>query len=140
MKEWQTQFPSNPPLTISVNLSSRQFNQPDLPEQIKELIDKTGIIPTSLQLELTEMTLIRDIDNAVEKIKRIRAMGVEIEIDDFGTGYSSLGYLRHLPVNNLKIDRSFISTLGRNRKRHPDHPGHHCHGKQPKHKGDCRRD
>ncbi len=114
MNQWQTQFPTDPPLTISVNLSSRQFNQPDLPEQIKHILDETGIIPSSLQLELTEMTLIRDVDAAVEKIERIREMGVEIEIDDFGTGYSSLGYLRHLPVNNLKIDRSFISTLGKN--------------------------
>jgi diguanylate cyclase (GGDEF)-like protein len=112
MKQWQSQFRMEPPLTISVNLSSRQFAQPDLVRQIKEVLDKTNLPASSLFLELAEITLIEDIEKAVTKIKQIRALGVGIEIDDFGTGYSSLGYLRHLPVNILKLDRSFTSTLG----------------------------
>jgi diguanylate cyclase (GGDEF)-like protein len=112
MKQWQTQFSMNPPLTISVNLSSRQFSQPDLIQQIDEILKTTGLPAKSLFLELSEMTLIENIETSVMKIVRLQKIGVGVEIDDFGTGYSSLGYLRHLPVDNLKIDRSFISTLG----------------------------
>ncbi len=115
MREWQTRYPLDPPLSVSVNLSSRQFAQPDLVRQIEEVLEETGLPPESLLLELTEMTLIEDIETAVAKIEGLHALGVGIELDDFGTGYSSLGYLRHLPVNNLKIDRSFISALGANK-------------------------
>jgi diguanylate cyclase (GGDEF)-like protein len=112
MKHWQTQFTIEPPLTVSVNLSSREFSQIDLPQQIEKVLEETALPAGSLLLELTEFTLIEDMEAAAAKIEQIRALGVGIEIDDFGTGYSSLGYLRNLPVNNLKIDRSFTSTLG----------------------------
>lgn len=112
MKQWQTQFSMEPPLSISVNLSSRQFAQPDLAGQITAILEETGLSGASLLLELTETTLIEDIETAAAKIEYLQTLGVGVEIDDFGTGYSSLGYLRRLPVNNLKIDRSFISTLG----------------------------
>jgi diguanylate cyclase (GGDEF)-like protein len=112
MKQWQTQFSMEPPLSISVNLSSRQFAQPDLAEQIAAILEETDLPGASLLLELTETTLIEDIETAVAKIEHLQRLGIGVEIDDFGTGYSSLGYLRRLPVNNLKIDRSFISTLG----------------------------
>jgi diguanylate cyclase (GGDEF)-like protein len=115
MKQWQTQFSMEPPLSISVNLSSRQFAQPDLAEQIAAILEETDLPGASLRLELTERTLIEDIETAAAKIEYLQALGIEVEIDDFGTGYSSLGYLRRLPVNNLKIDRSFISTLGVNK-------------------------
>jgi len=112
MKQWQTQFSMEPPLSISVNLSSRQFAQPDLAGKITAVLEETGLAGASLLLELTETTLIEDIETAATKIEYLQTLGIGVEIDDFGTGYSSLGYLRRLPVNNLKIDRSFISTLG----------------------------
>ncbi len=112
MKEWQDYFRMESPLTISVNLSSRQFAQPDLAQQIAAILTETGLPANNLVLELSETTLIEDINTAAGKIEKIQILGVGVEIDDFGTGYSSLGYLRRLPVNNLKIDRSFISTLG----------------------------
>jgi diguanylate cyclase (GGDEF)-like protein len=112
MQQWQTQFSMEPPLTISVNLSSRQFVQPDLAQQIEDVLEETALPARSLLLEITEMTLIEDIETAVAKIEHLQTLGIGVEIDDFGTGYSSLGYLRRLPINSLKIDRSFISTIG----------------------------
>ncbi|MBC7876565.1 MAG: EAL domain-containing protein [Anaerolineales bacterium] len=112
MQQWHNQFNMEFPLTISVNLSSRQFAHPELATQITTVLQQTGLPARSLLLELTETTLIEDIESAVTKIEHLQTLGVGVEIDDFGTGYSSLGYLRRLPVNNLKIDRSFISTLG----------------------------
>jgi len=111
-KRWQDRFVLDPPLAISVNLSRRQFAQPELVERIAAILKETGLPAGCLSLELAEMTLIEDIDSSVEKINRLHDLGVGVEIDDFGTGYSSLGYLRRLPVSHLKIDRSFISTLG----------------------------
>jgi diguanylate cyclase (GGDEF)-like protein len=111
MKQWQTEFHTEPPLTISVNLSSRQFSQPDLIVQIEAVLEKTGLSASSLLVELTETTMVEDIEQAVTKIDQLHKLGVGIEIDDFGTGYSSLGYLRHLPVNSLKMDRSFTNSL-----------------------------
>src|SRR5687768_2700597 len=115
MKQWQTEFNMESSLTISVNLSSRQFMQSDLVRQIEDVLEQTALSAESLRLELTEMTLIEDVETAVIIIERLRTLGVGVEIDDFGAGYSSLGYLRHLPVNNIKIDRSFISMLGVNK-------------------------
>ena len=115
MKQWQTEFNMESSLTISVNLSSRQFTQSDLVRQIEDVLEQTALSAESLRLELTEMTLIEDVETAVIIIERLRTLGVGVEIDDFGAGYSSLGYLRHLPVNNIKIDRSFISMLGVNK-------------------------
>ena len=115
MKQWQTEFNMEASLSISVNLSSRQFMQSDLVRQIEDVLEQTALSAESLRLELTEMTLIEDVETAVIIIERLRTLGVGVEIDDFGAGYSSLGYLRHLPVNNIKIDRSFISMLGVNK-------------------------
>ena len=112
MKQWQMQFDVKPPLTISLNLSSRQFAQPNLTHQIEEVLRQTALPAESLMLEITETTLIDEIELAAAKIEQLHILGVGIEIDDFGSGYSAMGYLRNLPVNILKIDRSFISTLG----------------------------
>jgi EAL domain-containing protein (putative c-di-GMP-specific phosphodiesterase class I) len=112
MKEWQMQFNMEPLLNISVNLSSRQFSQPDLAQQIESVLHETALPASSLLLELTETTLLADIEAAVSKIEDLQTLGIGVEIDDFGSGYSSLGYLTRLPVNNLKIDRSFITSLG----------------------------
>jgi EAL domain-containing protein (putative c-di-GMP-specific phosphodiesterase class I) len=98
---------------VSVNLSARQLAQPDLAEQIAEVIMETGVAPENLCLEITESVLMDDADTAITVIERVRALGVRLAIDDFGTGYSSLGYLKRFPVEFVKIDRSFVDGLGR---------------------------
>lgn len=116
MREWQDRHPTDPPLTISVNLSAKQFTQPDLSEQIKETLEATGLAAKSLKLEITESVLIEEGEVGRRMLKQLRALGIQVEIDDFGTGYSSLSYLQQLPLDTLKIDRSFISHMGANGK------------------------
>lgn len=98
-------------LSIAVNISGRQFHQSKLPEIVKATLDKTGLEPQFLELELTESLLVNDIDHAVETMYQLKDMGTRLVIDDFGTGYSSLSYLKQFPVDKLKIDRSFINEL-----------------------------
>ncbi len=98
-------------LKLAVNLSARQFHQPDLTAEIKRVIDTTGIEPSSLELEITESILMGDIDEAIAVMGQIRALGVELAIDDFGTGFSSLNYLKRFPINTLKVDQSFVRDL-----------------------------
>ena len=96
---------------VAVNVSSRQFHHGDLAESVQRSLDIHGLDPQCLELEVTEGTLIEDIDLARVNLDRLRDLGVRISIDDFGTGYSSLSYLKRLPIDVLKIDRSFISAL-----------------------------
>jgi len=112
MREWQGQFPRAAGLYVSVNLSGRQFANPELIEQIKEALETTGLAPQSLKLEVTESVVMEDIEKTIEMLRQLRALGVESSIDDFGTGYSSLSYLHHFPSSTLKIDRSFIGRMG----------------------------
>ena len=98
-------------LQISVNISAAQFQRAELIETISDAIREANLDPTLLQLELTESTLMRDTEKHIETLQQIRDMGVDVAIDDFGTGYSSLSYLKRLPINCLKIDRSFIRDL-----------------------------
>ncbi|STX51174.1 regulatory protein (GGDEF and EAL domains) [Legionella busanensis] len=98
-------------LSIAVNISGRQFRQTKLPELIQEILMKSGLPASYLELELTESLLVDDVKHAVETMYQLREMGAKLVIDDFGTGYSSLSYLKQFPVNKLKIDRSFISEL-----------------------------
>ena len=109
---WQERFPSDPPLSISVNLSTRQFSDPRLVSDIAAAIRDSGIPATSLVLEITESLLVRDSDGTIAKLRAIRAMGVRLAIDDFGTGYSSLSYLQRFPLDVLKIDRAFVEAVG----------------------------
>ncbi|MBW4417645.1 MAG: EAL domain-containing protein [Myxacorys californica WJT36-NPBG1] len=111
MREWQIQFPMNPPLTISVNVSSRQFAQPDLVDQVQQILQETGFSAQCLKLEITESTVMENADAAVAMLHKLRDLGIHLSIDDFGTGYSSLGYLHRFPVDTLKIDRSFITNV-----------------------------
>ena len=99
-------------LSVAVNLSARQFHQPDLVTQIRAAVAETGLPPSALEIELTESTVMDDAERAVGILRELRAIGIRISVDDFGTGYSSLSYLRKLPINSLKIDRSFISDIG----------------------------
>jgi diguanylate cyclase (GGDEF)-like protein/PAS domain S-box-containing protein len=114
MREWQQRFPSDPPLFISVNLSIRQFNEPRLIEQVKEILAETELDPRSLKLEITESAVMDNIDAATEMLGQLRALGVQLSIDDFGTGYSSLSYLHRFPINTLKVDRSFVMRMADN--------------------------
>src|SRR5205085_1541534 len=103
--------PTDELLTINVNLSGKQFMQPDLLAQIKMVLQEIGLDPRSLKLEITESVVMDNIETATRTLEQLRALGVELSIDDFGTGYSSLSYLQHFPVSSLKIDRSFISRI-----------------------------
>jgi diguanylate cyclase (GGDEF)-like protein len=111
MRRWQDMSPANEPLTISVNLSGKQFMQHDLLEQIQAVLRETGLDPRSLKLEITETVVMENIETATRTLEQLRALGVELSIDDFGTGYSSLSYLQSFPVSILKVDRSFVSRI-----------------------------
>ncbi len=114
MNRWQKIFPADPPLSVSVNLSSKQFIQQDLIKQVARIITETGIDPKGLKLEITESMVMDNVETAIEMLKQLRALGLKLSIDDFGTGYSSLSYLHRFPVNTLKIDRSFVTRMADN--------------------------
>jgi EAL domain-containing protein (putative c-di-GMP-specific phosphodiesterase class I) len=114
MSEWKRQDASAAPLFISVNLSGKQFTQPDLLGQVTRILEETGLDPRSLKLEITETVVMENIDAAIETLESLRSLGVEVSIDDFGTGYSSLSYLHRLPIDTLKVDRSFVSRMASN--------------------------
>lgn len=116
IKKWQEAYPHQPPLTINVNISGRQFNQPDFVEQIERILLTAALNPDSLILEITETVLIDNAAAASAIFNRLHEIGIQLQIDDFGTGYSSLGYLQHYPIHTIKIDRSFIQELGVSRK------------------------
>ena len=111
MKAWHTAFSDQPPLSISVNLSSRQFAQSSLIEQISQILADTGLDAHHLKLEITESVIMENPDSAMDMMLQLKAMGLQLSVDDFGTGYSSLGYLYRFPMDLLKIDRSFISRV-----------------------------
>src|SRR3984885_13222058 len=120
LRSWQSEFPSIPPLTMSVNVSSREFIQPDLASEIAKSLVHTGIDPGCLQLEIIETIAMGDAEKSGYVLAQLKALGVRLSIDDFGTGYSSLSRLRRIPVDTLKIDRAFISDMEsdpENRKR-----------------------
>ncbi|MDQ3686562.1 MAG: EAL domain-containing protein [Acidobacteriota bacterium] len=114
MREWQDKLFTAETLTMSVNLSGKQFTQPDLIEQISKTLRDTKLDPRSLKLEITESMVMENIETAIDMLQQIRALGVELSIDDFGTGYSSLSYLHRFPIDTLKIDRSFVSCMNDN--------------------------
>ncbi|MCA1593901.1 MAG: EAL domain-containing protein [Acidobacteria bacterium] len=111
MQRWHRQFPSDSPLFMSVNLSSKQFNQPNLIEQVSVILQKTRLDPRCLKLEITESAVMENIDKTTEMLRQLRELGVQLSIDDFGTGYSSLSYLHRFPIDTLKIDRSFVTRM-----------------------------
>ncbi|HEY0545203.1 MAG TPA: EAL domain-containing protein [Pyrinomonadaceae bacterium] len=111
VREWQMAFPLAAPLTISVNLSGKQFKQSDLVGQVKQVLYQTGLDPLCLRLEITESMVMEDAEAATAMLRQLRSLNVQLSIDDFGTGYSSLSYLHRFPVNILKIDKSFVSRM-----------------------------
>jgi diguanylate cyclase (GGDEF)-like protein len=110
--QWQQQSLTEMPLTMSVNLSARQFAQPDLIQQIDRILEKTQLNPELLKLEITESAIMDNSASAAIVLQKLRERQIQICIDDFGTGYSSLSYLHSFPVDILKIDKSFVSPTG----------------------------
>ena len=112
MVEWQAQHEMTRDLSMSINLSSQQVMQPDLVETIVRVLDRSGLNPSCLRLELTESVIMDNAESVVAKLTQLRSLGVQVHVDDFGTGYSSLSYLQRLPVDTLKIDRTFVAQMG----------------------------
>ena len=105
---WQTLAPG---VGVSVNVSPRQFDSPTIVDTVADVLRTSGLAPELLPLEITESVLVDDADEAVALLERLKELGVRIALDDFGTGYSSLTYLHRLPIDELKIDRSFVGVL-----------------------------
>ncbi len=112
LRVWQEQFPASQPLTINVNLSCKQFTQPDLLEQIDKILQETELPVGSLKLEITESVVMDNPDLVKALLLELKKREIHLCIDDFGTGYSSLSRLHHFPISTLKIDRSFVSRIG----------------------------
>ncbi|MDO9226937.1 MAG: EAL domain-containing protein [Pseudomonadota bacterium] len=110
LKAWAA-VPAARGLVLAVNVSARQFHQPDFVSGVAEILAATGAEPTRLKLELTESTVLANVEEAIARMESLKALGIGLSLDDFGTGYSSLSHLRRLPVEQIKIDRSFVSDL-----------------------------
>jgi EAL domain-containing protein (putative c-di-GMP-specific phosphodiesterase class I) len=115
VQAWQTRFSASPPLTVSVNLSNKQFLQPNLIQQVTHALRDTGLAAQQLCIEITE-NVISEQEPTPVIIRQLHQLGVPLHIDDFGTGYSSLSALHHVGITALKIDRAFIQLLNGNRK------------------------
>ena len=111
LRAWQSQFPCDPPLTISVNITPKEFAQPDFAAQMGTILGEVGIDPSSVDVEITETIAMADPQRSSLVLSELKTLGVHLSIDDFGTGYSSLSRLQGFPVDNLKIDRTFISKM-----------------------------
>jgi PAS domain S-box-containing protein len=111
LRAWQGLFPSDPPLTLNVNITPKQFAQPELASQIGKTLQETGLDPRCINLEITETIAMADAARSAVVLSELKALGVSLDIDDFGTGYSSLSRLQGFPVDTLKIDRAFISRI-----------------------------
>ena len=112
LREWQVQFPARPPLAISVNLSNKEFSQPDLAALVQRSLNETGLDAQSLRLEITETVIMANTKSAITALSELQALGVRLHMDDFGTGHSSLSALHRFPIDTLKIDRSFVHRIG----------------------------
>jgi len=112
LKTWQAMGFEVP--YVSVNLSAHDFQDPDLPQVVREILAEVGVEPGMLELEVTESVVMTDTDAGLVTLNELKSMGIRLALDDFGTGYSSLTYLQKLPVDVLKIDRSFVSDISKN--------------------------
>lgn len=115
LKRWQEKFPLHTSLAVAVNLSGKQFIQADLIDEVIAVLQHARLDPRCLKLEITESVVMEDIGTATILLQQLRAVGIELAVDDFGTGYSSLSYLQRLPISSLKIDKSFVKSLGEKR-------------------------
>ena len=116
MQEWRNSFPEAKDVMMSVNLSSRQFTQPDLIAQIQEALVLSKLDPANLKLEITESMVMDDVENTIILLNELKALNIKISMDDFGTGFSSFSYLHRFPTDTLKIDRSFVSNMSQGSK------------------------
>jgi EAL domain-containing protein (putative c-di-GMP-specific phosphodiesterase class I) len=112
LRAWHDLYPAHRPMTVSVNLSARELDEPGLVESVRAALTDAGLDPAHLVLEITESLLLVDLPRTVRILAELRALGVRLAVDDFGTGYSSLAYLENLPVDILKIDKSFVDRIG----------------------------
>jgi PAS domain S-box-containing protein len=112
--QWHLEHPLDVPLTMSINISARQFLQDDLVAQVERILRETEVEPSAIKLEITESVTMGDAERTIQIVQGLKKLGLRISIDDFGTGYSSLSYLRRFPMDTLKIDRSFVSDLKKN--------------------------
>jgi EAL domain-containing protein (putative c-di-GMP-specific phosphodiesterase class I) len=103
--------PATEHLAISINVSALQIRQKNFVEEVRANIEQTGANPHRLKIELTESTLVSNVDDVIAKMEKLKAIGIGFSLDDFGTGYSSLSYLKRLPLDQLKIDRSFVKDI-----------------------------
>ncbi len=111
-REWQTHYRGGRPLQMSVNLSARHFQDPSLLQDVQAALGDSGLEPWALTLEITESVLMHSSDATLDRLRALKALGLNLAIDDFGTGYSSLAYLQRFPIDVLKIDRSFVEAVG----------------------------
>jgi predicted signal transduction protein with EAL and GGDEF domain len=118
LRSWQAEFPSSPPLTMSVNITPKEFAQSDLASEISKTLEQTGVDPSCLQFEILETLAMGDAEKSGQVLSQLKALGVRLSIDDFGTGYSSLSRLRRIPVDTLKIDRAFIMNMDTDPENH----------------------
>jgi EAL domain-containing protein (putative c-di-GMP-specific phosphodiesterase class I) len=115
LRAWQDRVPALAGITLSVNVSGRQFRRNEIVEMLARVVREAGVDPRFIAVEVTESVLMDDVEASAAKLSRLRDMGIQIHVDDFGTGYSSLSYLHRFPITAVKIDRSFVAGL----------PGHH---------------
>ena len=108
---WQQLYPADPPLYVSINISSKHFSHAGFIGHVKDALETSAIDPQSITIELTESLAMHDVEATFQTMSQLRTLGVKLSIDDFGTGYSSLSYLRRFPVDTLKIDQSFVKTM-----------------------------
>jgi EAL domain-containing protein (putative c-di-GMP-specific phosphodiesterase class I) len=113
VRSWQLAYPEAASLRLAVNVSPRQLREDDFPDRVHKALRASGLPPRSLTLEITESALLTDAAGVARRLAKLRAAGIRISIDDFGTGFSSLSHLQVLPVDQLKVDRSFIAALDR---------------------------
>ncbi len=116
LKDWQVKYPEYPAIKMSVNLSGKQFRESQLIDEIDRILETTGLLGSSLKLEITESILIDNLETVTDIILKLRERQIQFSIDDFGTGYSSLSYLHRFPVDTIKIDRSFVQQMQVNRE------------------------
>jgi Amt family ammonium transporter len=113
---WQRSSPREPPLTLSINVSTRQLHHPGLIDDVSAILRETGLDAATVRLEITESMLMQEGGLVRGTLQQLRELGLRFALDDFGTGYSSLAYLRRFPIDALKIDQSFVAGLGRERE------------------------
>lgn len=116
MRQWQQQFPTSPPLTLSVNLSGKQIMRRDVVREIDKILRETNFDPRDLRLEMTETVVMDDAESTLKILQELKQLDVKLDVDDFGIGYSSFRYLHRFPIDTLKIDRSFVGSIDTRRE------------------------